>query len=573
MRQICVVSQIPLSCTYCKIVYQLVNVLHFPSCRSSRIHLRSRGFSREDRFVIYDASTIVFLVSVWIFHIPPIRTEPGGVAIKGSHFYSPHRAAVNVDDEFRDEGYQQQPNEERRSSRFTPGDYAYRPLANVPRRIHLLGPGSIGKLVAHSIRSLPSPPPVTLIFHKFGLLNDWREEKEGIKITTDGITETKDGFDIEVSVPPELEHGKIAKLNSYRENAETSGAEETGSKTYNNSDRPRAPSGKYESDEPIYNLIVCVKTWQTASALLALRHRLTINSTICFLQNGMGVVNEVNEKVFPNEATRPAYIFGIVSHGVHTDQLSKFSATHAGFGTIQLGIMPRYSFPTSPSGPVNQDSDELSDFSSLDPAHTTAEPPSAPQEKKEVLWSPTSRYTLRTLTRVPVLCAVGLSPHDLLIAQLEKLAINCIINPLTVLLDARNGSILFNYALTRAMRLLIAEISLVFRSLPELQGTPNLRLKFSPDRLETLVVSAANATRENISSMLADVRAGRQTEIEYINGYVVRRGEELGIRCAMNYLVMQLVQGKKQLLTREVRDEVPMVGSEEREMRNERSKL
>jgi 2-dehydropantoate 2-reductase len=144
--------------------------------------------------------------------------------------------------------------------------------------------------------------------------------------------------------------------------------------------------------------------------------------------------------------------------------------------------------------------------------------------------------------------------------QLEKLAVNCIINPLSVLLDARNGSILYNYALTRTMRLLLAEISLVFRSLPELQFIPNVASRFDPGRLETLVVSVAQKTKDNVSSMLADVRAGRATEIDYINGWVVRRGEELGVRCTLNYAVSQLVKGKAQMISLERSEGVPFVG-------------
>ena len=432
--------------------------------------------------------------------------------------------------------------------------------------------------MAHSLRSLPQPPPVTLIFHKFGLVDQWKQEKESIKITTDGITEAKSGYDIEVAVPPEIEHGRIVKPNSFRPNPGNGETSVTNNGMRLNSEPDdrvlyRHLVRQYDSDEQIHSLIVSVKAWQTVAALLAVRHRLTLNSTVCFLQNGMGIIDEVNEKVFPDEDTRPTYMMGIVTHGVHADVNSSFSATHAGLGTIQLGIIPRYARPTPSSDSAPQDSDSPTGSTSLDPRPSNAETLSPSAEKKEVLWSTTSRYMLRTLTRVPVLCAVGLSPSDLLIAQLEKLAVNCIVNPLTVLLDCRNGSLLFNYALSRTMRLLLGEISLVLRELPELQGTPNLRLKFSPDRLETLVVSVANATAENISSMLADVRAGRQTEIEYMNGYVVRRGEEMGIRCAMNYLVMQLVQGKKQITGQEMREEVPMLGSEEEKMETERAKL
>ena len=73
-----------------------------------------------------------------------------------------------------------------------------------------------------------------------------------------------------------------------------------------------------------------------------------------------------------------------------------------------------------------------------------------------------SRYLLRTICRSPALAAVPNSPTQLLQAQLDKLAMNAIINPLTSLMDTRNGTILYNFALTRAMRLLLGEISASF---------------------------------------------------------------------------------------------------------------
>ena len=170
---------------------------------------------------------------------------------------------------------------------------------------------------------------------------------------------------------------------------------------------------------------------------------------------------------------------------------------------------------------------------------------------------------LRTLCRAPVLAAVSIPPIELLQAQLEKLAVNAIINPITALVDTRNGGILYNFALNRTMRLLLAEISLVIRSLPELKSIPNVNTRFSSGKLEAMVIAVANKTSQNISSMLADVREGRRTEIEYINGYIVRRGEEIGIKCFMNYLVVQLVKGKRQLIDRERSEELPLSASKE----------
>jgi 2-dehydropantoate 2-reductase len=397
---------------------------------------------------------------------------------------------------------------------------------NVPRDIHILGIGSIGKFVAHSLRGLPDPPPVTLLFHKKSYLDDWEAGNKEITINTDGISIARSGFNVEYYRAGFRRHGQQVTYEEYMSprrdphlQAKVSRSEGVTSPLYENA-----------SHEPIHNLIVCIKAADTVGALLNVRHRLKPDSSILFLQNGMGIIDEVNTKVFPDPMTRPNYMIGVISHGVNSQGL--FSATHAGAGTIQIGLLPR-SHPSRPPSPT---------------------PPTQGFEDKT--WSPASRYILRTLARSPVLAAIGQTPTEIFQAQLEKLAVNAIINPITALLDSRNGTVLYNYSLTRAMRLLLAEISLVFRNLPELARLPNTETRFSAERLETLVVSVAYSTKDNVSSMCADVRAGRRTEIKFINGYVVKRGEEVGIKCVMNYLVMQLVKGKAAMVNRERNEEV-----------------
>ena len=381
-------------------------------------------------------------------------------------------------------------------------------MTEVPRRIHMLGTGSIGKLVAHSLAGAANPPPITLLLHRYKLYQAWRDSPKHITIQTDGYNVSRAGFDVELAAA-----------------ARTPGAAPTDSTPLYN-DVPDAP----QSDEPIHNLIVTVKAPHTINALSAVKHRLLPTSTVCFLQNGLGVIDDVNDALFPDPATRPNYMQGIITHGVHQPRRNDpFFAVHAAHGTIALGILPR-------------ESDQAKDQDITKP----------------VFFSQTSRYLLRTLTRVPVLAAVAIPPVELLQQQLEKLAVNAVINPLSVMLDAVNGSILYNYALTRTMRLLLGEISLVLTSLPELRGLPNVATRFSPERLETLVVSVADSTKNNTSSMLADVRLGRQTEVKWINGYVVKRGEELGVQCVCNYMMMQLVQGKQNLIDRELQEGVAM---------------
>lgn len=53
-----------------------------------------------------------------------------------------------------------------------------------------------------------------------------------------------------------------------------------------------------------------------------------------------------------------------------------------------------------------------------------------------------------------------------------------------------------------------------------------------------------NLTANNSSSMCEDVRGKRSTEMEYLNGYIVNQGKEVGIDCVVNGLMVHLVQGK-----------------------------
>jgi 2-dehydropantoate 2-reductase len=162
-------------------------------------------------------------------------------------------------------------------------------------------------------------------------------------------------------------------------------------------------------------------------------------------------------------------------------------------------------------------------------------------------WAPTTKYLLRLLTLTPQLVAVAETPTELLQYQLEKLAVNCVVNPLTALMDCKNIEILHHRSLKRVIRLLLFEISTVICALPELQGIQGLEERFSPERLRRMAKKIIVKTGENTSSMLQDVKLGKATEVDFLNGYIVRRGEELGIKPVLNYTMVHLIKGKSML--------------------------
>lgn len=109
---------------------------------------------------------------------------------------------------------------------------------------------------------------------------------------------------------------------------------------------------------------------------------------------------------------------------------------------------------------------------------------------------------------------------------LLKLAINCVINPLTALNQCQNGKLQAN-EFQLQIDLLISELQQV---IPLIEPT----WIHTQETLKETIMDVVIATAENYSSMAQDVKFKRQTEIDFINGYIVREGKKLGINMAEN---------------------------------------
>ena len=96
----------------------------------------------------------------------------------------------------------------------------------------------------------------------------------------------------------------------------------------------------------------------------------------------------------------------------------------------------------------------------------------------------------------------------------EKLAVNAAINPVTALTRLTNGEAAERA--TGVMREAARETAAVAHE-------RGVRVEEAPER----ALEVARATAENESSTLQDARAGRRTEIDALNGYVVKEAEEV----------------------------------------------
>jgi 2-dehydropantoate 2-reductase len=114
----------------------------------------------------------------------------------------------------------------------------------------------------------------------------------------------------------------------------------------------------------------------------------------------------------------------------------------------------------------------------------------------------------------------------------NKLFINVGINAVAALTGLRNGNLLDYPETLRLMEALVSEAVAVARKKGiAIEGNP----------LET-VKAVAEATRENRCSMGQDIDNRRKTEIDVINGAVVREAERLGMAVPYNQMITDLVK-------------------------------
>jgi 2-dehydropantoate 2-reductase len=146
---------------------------------------------------------------------------------------------------------------------------------NMDKGIYILGLGNMGKYVGYALMNSRNQqhmktqlhdlfPPVTLLFHRPGLVGDWENAGSRISYTSELALERQ---------PITDELSRLAKVGcATRFRTELIGTPTTESEPV-----------------PIKHLIVATKTHATTAALATIKHRLSKDSHVMFLQNGMGM--------------------------------------------------------------------------------------------------------------------------------------------------------------------------------------------------------------------------------------------------------------------------------------------
>ena len=226
-------------------------------------------------------------------------------------------------------------------------------------------------------------------------------------------------------------------------------------------------------------VLIFVKTYHTEKAVSDARVLQKESTVFLTLQNGLG-----NEETICKHIDRKKVLLGVTGQGATL--LGSGQIRHAGWGKTYVGELDH-------------------------------------------------QMTDRAVRMAQMFCSAGIetetSPniHD---HVWGKLLVNVGVNALTALTGFKNGQLLDYPETTRLMERLVFEAAEVARK----KG-----VHIEEDPIEK-VRKAIEATRENRSSMGQDFDHRRKTEIDAINGAVVREAQPLGISVPFNQAVTDLVK-------------------------------
>lgn len=226
-------------------------------------------------------------------------------------------------------------------------------------------------------------------------------------------------------------------------------------------------------------LIVLVKAYDTTTAIKTAKNIIGPDTVVVSLQNGIGNVEKLIEEVGPKNV-----IGGVTSHGSYV--AGPGHICHTGHSYTSIGEL---------------------DGSTSERIKKVGE----------------------------VLEKAGLAPvvisNDVTKLIWKKLMGNISLNAISALCDIRNGQVL-DFPETREIsRLAVEEAAAVARA-------KGITIDYDPVETGWKVITD---TSPNRSSMLQDVTRHKQTEIDVINGAIVREGRALGIPTPINQALTALI--------------------------------
>ena len=285
---------------------------------------------------------------------------------------------------------------------------------------------------------------------------------------------------------------------------------------------------------PITHLLVPLKAFDVVIATTSVLNRLSDNAVIVLCHNGMGTIEPVKALLKQNQQL----YFATTTHGAY--RKSKTQLVHSGLGQTKIGAITNSLGQTTNNSLGQTTNNSLGQTTNNSLGQTTNNSlgqaannslgqaaNSMGQTKIDVGQTKISDKTgVNPLNQQWVKSIEqGLAPlswhQDITAILWSKLAINCVINPLTAIEQCKNGQL--NQP---QYQKIINSLCVEFKAIARACG-----VEFTLSQLLNQVYQVIEATANNYSSMYQDLQQNKEktatkTEIDFITGYLITQAEQ-----------------------------------------------
>lgn len=273
----------------------------------------------------------------------------------------------------------------------------------------------------------------------------------------------------------------------------------------------------------IDQLVVGGRGFEAVKALASVKDRVDNNTNICLLNDGMGVLEQVRQKIFTDTKTEPNFVLGHSSHALAFNR-NRFSTKELQPGRVVL----------------TRANAILEARKSLHPS----------KSQTDFLWQ---------LQQMKELSVKKGPYHQWLKFKLPSMMFTAAVEPVCVLLDLPYSSLTHNKSAQSMMNQLLEELTTVVDNMPEIEGSAELRAFVRGEELKKFCYRRIKGKSDAPSDLQKRVDKGLQTDMNYQNGYFVKRAKDLGIDLPANNLMMQMVKARRVEAIEKRRSFIPVV--------------
>lgn len=261
-----------------------------------------------------------------------------------------------------------------------------------------------------------------------------------------------------------------------------------------------------EDNSLIDRLVVSGSGHEAVAALNSVKHRLNKDTTVCLMNDGLGVLEEVRKRVFEGTMDTPDFLLGHMSHKLAFNRRLD-AVKQLRFG--QLLVTPPYTTATRTQ----------------------------------------SRTSARTNFVESLKATKHLNPSmatydEWLRFKLPTVIFNAVVETVCVLLDTSYRELLQNTAGRRMMSQLLDEIVVVLENIPELRGSAAIRKFVQGKSIQSLLYQGIMAKKSQPSDLVRRLETGLPTDVEYCTGYFISRAQQIGADMPFNTMMRDMVKAR-----------------------------